>query len=53
MSNAGDEEDGQNYGEPDGKQTIKVIIVCVIVAICVCVAILLLVSSVFRFGSLS
>merc|ERR1712218_77328 len=31
----------------DGKQTIKVIIVCVIVAICVCVAILLLVSSVF------
>ena len=50
MSDEGDGgEDGHNYGEPDGKQTIKVIIVCVIIVICVCVALLLLVSSIFRF----
>jgi len=48
MSDEGDGgDDGHNYGEPDGKQTIKVIIVCVIIVICVCVALLLLVSSIF------
>lgn len=50
LAGVGDGGDGggQNYyGEPDGKQTIKVIIVCVICIICVCVALLLLVSSIF------
>ena len=51
MSDEGDGgDDGHhNYGEADGKQTIKIIIVCVIIGICVCVALLLLVSSIFRF----
>ena len=53
MSNDGEHGDGDaggqnHYGELDGKQTIKVIIVCVICVICVCVALLLLVSSIFR-----